>query len=1090
MLWRTMLCALAPVGRAAVRHVLRALAPPRRPATALLAACALLGAGAAPQAQAQAADPDKLFGTTSQSTGGQVRLGEGNFIAVAQPFITGSQGGGYRVVDAMIRINAAVNRSNLHLRISIRDGTGAGTAPPDAVLHELTLVDSDEGVVDPNRLNRFQAPEAAWLLPDTRYWLVFECVEGPCGEDDGETHVDLRVVPSVLDTDGLSGWSLPGSALVQDKTDLQWSGLAGSPVLQMTLNGFAHSGPYIVTDGVEVTSAGLGIDGGDHYAIGDTIELTVTFNVNVAVKSGTTPGIRFKIGAKERTATYARGSGSKKLRFEYTFTARDPNVDGATGIRIGDHSETWTGAAGNITNTAGTKDASLLHPAPGFQAGHGFAPVVRPTVTGMSFVSSPRGPDAYGAGETIEVAVDFSEPVIVTTGVRASLEVGTETRTMRYLRGTETGVVSGTGFEVEDAVFGYVVVAADADDDDVPANAPAKAGNPARGQLGPHWIHLEDGLGRLHLDTAAAAGGAGHTVDGSYRADADARLGSLRIGSPALVPPFDPDVTAYAADAGDEGIVTVTAEPVFASAAFEIAPLDARVGTAGHHLLRRHHQRRRYGRILRRRDRVGRGGRRQGRGMEHRGHPVHEGLGRHRLAVPHRGGQDRHPGHRRRPPPARRPDVARPVAGRDRRCAHRPRARAVRRRRRRVHRPGRPRRRPGHAGRGRDRRQRDARHRRRQRPGDAGRGRPGARPGRQRPHRDGDRGGRRRRRGLHRHRRSGAAARRVPHPERLVRDDDGGARRARHGHGAGATSATLTIPTTEDTTAESDETFTVTLSSPSSNAELGTAKTATGTIVDDDTAGVTVSKTALTVTEEDATGDSYTMVLNTQPTANVTVTVAGHLNTGVTPNPATLTFTPMNWATAQTVTVTAGNDADTANDSVSLTHSATSTDADYQGIMIAGVAVTVTEAVNAPATGAPKIADARGRRIRGVGRVGRRRLRPGPGYAAGDIGARGAVVGRNFLGRGGRSVVAAEHGGAGRCRGDVCARAAGGGGGGLRVGAAWRDRHAVGRRRADRGGSRCAHGVSVRAGARPGRRARAGGGGVAPRARKWRRGAG
>ena len=90
----------------------------------------------------------------------------------------------------------------------------------------------------------------------------------------------------------------------------------------MTLNGFAHDGPYIVTDGVEVTSAGLGIDGGDHYAIGDTIEFTLTFDKNVAVTSGTTPGFRFNMRTEERTATYAGGSGSKKLRFEYTFTAR------------------------------------------------------------------------------------------------------------------------------------------------------------------------------------------------------------------------------------------------------------------------------------------------------------------------------------------------------------------------------------------------------------------------------------------------------------------------------------------------------------------------------------------------------------------------------------------------------------------------------------------------------------------------------------------------------------------------------------------------------------------------------------------------
>ena len=115
--------------------------------------------------------------------------------------------------------------------------------------------------------------------------------------------------------------------------------------------------------------------------------------------------------------------------------------------------------------------------------------------------------------------------------------------------------------------------------------------------------------------------------------------------------------------------------------------------------------------------------------------------------------------------------------------------------------------------------------------------------------------------------------------------------------------------------------------------------------------GVTVSKTALTVPEEDTTGDSYTVVLATQPTANVRVTVAGHAGTTVTPTPGTLTFTTMTWDTAQTVTVTAGHDADTADESVSLTHSATSPDSDYEGIPIAGVAVTVTDNDTAQAMG-------------------------------------------------------------------------------------------------------------------------------------------
>ena len=139
----------------------------------------------------------------------------------------------------------------------------------------------------------------------------------------------------------------------------------------------------------------------------------------------------------------------------------------------------------------------------------------------------------------------------------------------------------------------------------------------------------------------------------------------------------------------------------------------------------------------------------------------------------------------------------------------------------------------------------------------------------------------------------------------------------------------------------------------------GVAVTVTDNDDNDAAPGVTVSKTALTVTEEDTTGASYTVVLDSQPTATVTVTVAGHAGTDVTltPSSATLTFTPMTWGTAQTVTVTAGHDADTANESVSLTHSAASTDSDYQGITIAGVAVTVrdNDAANTPATGAPTI---------------------------------------------------------------------------------------------------------------------------------------
>ena len=125
----------------------------------------------------------------------------------------------------------------------------------------------------------------------------------------------------------------------------------------------------------------------------------------------------------------------------------------------------------------------------------------------------------------------------------------------------------------------------------------------------------------------------------------------------------------------------------------------------------------------------------------------------------------------------------------------------------------------------------------------------------------------------------------------------------------------------------------------------------TGTPAVPTAAGITVSTTAVTVTEQDSTGDGYTVVLDTEPTADVVVTVAGHVGTDVTANPTTLTFTMSNWETAQTVTVTADDDADTTDDSVALTHSAASADSGYSGITIDGVAVTVNDNDTAQVTG-------------------------------------------------------------------------------------------------------------------------------------------
>ena len=157
-----------------------------------------------------------------------------------------------------------------------------------------------------------------------------------------------------------------------------------------------------------------------------------------------------------------------------------------------------------------------------------------------------------------------------------------------------------------------------------------------------------------------------------------------------------------------------------------------------------------------------------------------------------------------------------------------------------------------------------------------------------------------------------------------------------------STLQTVTVRASEDADSAQD---TATVTHTVSGGDYGsvTAADVAVTVTDNDTAGVTVSPTSLTVTEEDPTGASYTVVLDSQPTADVEVTVVVPSGTEVTPSPTSLTFTTSDWDTSQTVTVTAGDDADTTTDTVTLTHGAASADSDYQGIMIANVEVTVND---------------------------------------------------------------------------------------------------------------------------------------------------
>lgn len=80
------------------------------------------------------------------------------------------------------------------------------------------------------------------------------------------------------------------------------------------------------------------------------------------------------------------------------------------------------------------------------------------------------------------------------------------------------------------------------------------------------------------------------------------------------------------------------------------------------------------------------------------------------------------------------------------------------------------------------------------------------------------------------------------------------------------------------------------------------------TITDNDTAGLSINPLARTLSEDGAS-QTYTVVLTSQPRSDVTVNSTGNADVGVsTPGGIPFTFTPLNWNTARTITLTPTND--------------------------------------------------------------------------------------------------------------------------------------------------------------------------------------
>ncbi|GAB4278282.1 MAG: hypothetical protein Fur0025_04730 [Oscillatoriaceae cyanobacterium] len=161
----------------------------------------------------------------------------------------------------------------------------------------------------------------------------------------------------------------------------------------------------------------------------------------------------------------------------------------------------------------------------------------------------------------------------------------------------------------------------------------------------------------------------------------------------------------------------------------------------------------------------------------------------------------------------------------------------------------------------------------------------------------------------------------------------------------GSSSGNVTLNIVNDFLNEGDETATFTISNPSGGVLLGTTTAQTITITDDDTPGITIIPTSGLTTTEAGGKATFTVALNTQPTANVTINLSSSNTAEGTIDKPTVTFTPANWNAAQTVTVTGVDDLIADGDIAYniITAPASSTDGNYNGVNAADVAVINTD---------------------------------------------------------------------------------------------------------------------------------------------------
>ena len=243
-----------------------------------------------------------------------------------------------------MRLVAGSVTSSTKTSVLIRqERNGEPGALVTALTTQMPLVDG---------VNTFAAPANTTLNPQTNYFITVNeatptrtCYERPLTliseqtifcEYEG-TPVDQRAVyvravyefTGRREQSGADGWSIDDKRLYKNYLSQDW-GTSDHIFLFISVNGDVHTPNIeqqveIVPPTVDGTPSVSGAGTDAQWSVGETVGVTVTFSEAVDVDtSGGTPSIGIGLGGTAaRSATYASGTGTTELVFEYTLVSGD-----------------------------------------------------------------------------------------------------------------------------------------------------------------------------------------------------------------------------------------------------------------------------------------------------------------------------------------------------------------------------------------------------------------------------------------------------------------------------------------------------------------------------------------------------------------------------------------------------------------------------------------------------------------------------------------------------------------------------------------------------------------------------------------------